>query len=1189
MSPKEQSLDVDKPENIGPSAIDPRGLAPAWAENRTDLIESLPFFRQAQQGVYQHDKVILGALLDGYGGEHSYFDDDIVITKLDGGGDISIDAYMRHSTSRLEAAQKAKDKQSSIGLIIGSNASNPSFRIEPPKPCRYAVLGEYILTDLWHEYQDGGDSTVTVARYQRRRFLDLPWWKSHAMNATHYRDQKKRQVQLVSSGQSIRSKVCEACEEESPKRYKVWVCANPRCEKFSTMENGEALSKDVKFSAHWLLERVDCTGGTGLDFGPSRLKRPTQPADMRKGSVCPKCRKCVSRFHWGSWICEGPYGCGHRVLLPVKIPDLSSLLEERPKVFTQSRHPFHRLHDRQNLQREFVSQGTTFIEYQHGMPGGNMITLLKSRPPRTATPGTMFDDLFNSITWEANHGSYLDLQRYSAQNRVTGSRINRYEISFGEKELDGLPPRMALENAPASVQAVLEMLVELLKEHVQTNDTKTSGKSEDPWILTVTAYVGGEQKEGFKPAEYNTQGDVTATMCLGSPARVRWRYSPIHWNHSQTGKVLEGSPLPDTKHFEAVKQLKKRKLSLGEYEKKRLEILEGSDAPSTRRNEAPPTYLTAELTHGDILITQGESIGSFFDSTVEPQGLLHIRVTAFRAQDDNDGERGRGSMQLRRSTSRSRSRRASSTRAAPNQRASSRKRRNSVSRESTLGTRSSSRGRGDSRNHAPESAIARENEAPRSKQARRETRSPTQGPHRRSKSRSPELLKRPKANTRAAAKEAREKVKTQLRRSVSRSSSKVSTESSSDDEQQTSGKPKKSDSTIRRVPTPITAPTPRSILKRTVNSTPKTASKVPPRTTEEDAARIQKSETSAAENRHLSGRRFVYQTPAKSTVTSSVVTGLEYIETLPCSRLPSTEPVAESVTETNSPKIQKRSQPYFSLPRRQNPPRPQLRSTQGPSYDVSALGVPVPPSYRPQSGPPQEDDSADSHASTGENTPSPDLDYKLPPKDQQPGQLLLENPPPPDPTVSSNILSPSSSNTPPQQVHTQTRRTSTGIPPSSPSLNRKRSLSSSLRQELQEKTPEVISLSSSSQSTPEPQQRGEKQEGSESSSDDDNGASYRVPVAAPITPESRRSSSTSGRQRFGSVIGVAEGPARGDSAVSLGKRRLSSASGASVSWLEEADDDGEEETGDKKRRRRSGGKKVQVAPSRSLWRRLWGS
>ncbi|VBB73873.1 Putative protein of unknown function [Podospora comata] len=1156
MPPKEDTRNANNSpdDNDGQVTVDPRGLAPAWAANRTDLIESLPFFRQAQQGIYQHNRIIRGALLDGREGKHSYFDDDIVIIKLDAGGDITNSGYMRRSTSRLEAAQRAKDEQSPVGLILGSNSDNLHLRIAPAKPCRYAVLGEYVLTDLWHEYQEGGDATVTMARYQRRQFLQPPWWKANNIASARYRDQKQRQVQIISDRKPTRGRVCEECGEPSPKRYKVWVCANPRCEKFSTAENGEVLSEDVLFSTHWLLERVASTGEAGLDFGSNRLRRPTQPTDMRKGSVCPKCRKCVSRFHWASWICEGPYGCGHAVSLTVDIPELQNLLKERSRGFTQARHPFHSLHDPRNLEREFISHGISFIEFKHEMPGGSVIKLLKSRPPRTATPGTIFDDIFNSIIWEANHGSRLDLQRHTASNKFTGTRINRYEISFGEKgDPSAFYPVVPLKNAPASVQTVLEILTELLEEDIQDTTVKRTEKTQDPWLLTVTAYVGGEQKEYFKPAGYNRAGDVTATLCLGSPVRMRWRYSPDYWNHTQAGRVLDGSPLPETKHFEALQQLKGRKMSRGEYEKQTHEILDSSDGQSRPRNEIP-TYLTADLTHGDILITEGDAIGSRFDSAVEPQGLLHIRLTTFRVQDGDDDRRGRGNSAARRSTSRSRSRGGISTRATKAQRVSSRTR-GTPERTSKRITRGPSKTRrGSSENRQEESAMEAESSTPPVPR-RRGRKAGSRQKNQKRKNTSPDPSKTPNLKTRRAAKEARDRTKAQSGHSESVPYSNVFIASSSDGEDQIPKRQKTQATLTTKTMSAPTGPKLRSILRTAASMKPKTTSKtlrsdspdilttLQPSSTAATTSKLrsnspdilttshQPSQTASGYIPTLSRRRFIYQTPKKPQTSPLNAREIEYVETIlhpgPVpTNLNSTAKVPDKI---NPPGLEGRSAPPLPVPLRRNPrpvirssilkPRcgsaapavgsksPETRTAQHLPWEIDTLGVPVPPTLLSNpiqdqertsgTGKPKANHLAPTSPNTHESPASSNPQVKAP---------LLPSPPPLKTTIENNsLVSPPISSTPTRHLPATARRTSTTIPPASPTLNRQRSL------QLQDPNLKIITISPSPSPSPapEPQPSAQNHDRNSSSSpsssssedEDDNGASYKL--SAPDRTRSR--------------------------------------------------------------------------------------
>ncbi|KAK4161252.1 hypothetical protein QBC43DRAFT_358057, partial [Cladorrhinum sp. PSN259] len=607
-------------------AVDPRGpgnRAPAWAENRADLIESLPYFRQAQQGVYQSDMIVRGALIDGYGGDHTHFDDDIIITKLDGGGDATVGAYQRHASARLSAAQATMDQGSSIGMILGSKAGNAGpFKIEPAKPCRYTVLGEYIITDIWFEKQGTNENTVTMIRYQRRNFEEPPWWRAASTSQPWGKATSHNRP-------SFYSKTCSSCGEKSPKRYTIWFCGNHQCIDFAKF-GGEDLPDELEFSKRYLLQRTTTpTESAALDLSPHRLKKPTLLKDMRNGSVCQRCGKCVPRVYWDRWICDGPFGCGKLVSLPVKIPELSTLAGEKLKIFQQPKHPFWILGDDEGEPtNEFVLSGINFREYSHDMPGGGRVTFLRSNPPKTTTPGSIFDDLFQSITWGANMAGEISLVRHPVQSRTTGSRMNRFEALFGPAEdKTGLAPVNAFDTAPVAVQAALGFLTEISTYLGGAEDSDGEGRTDiggpgSPSQVVLTAYAGGEQKEGFKPATYSGEAHTSFTLCLGSPVRVRWRYKSKFWNHND-GVPLDGDPLDDTKHFDAIQKLKQQGLPTNEYEKRRRDILR------CPRDKFAPTYLSTDLGHGDILVSRGEAIAEYFETAIEPHGSLHLRLTLF--------------------------------------------------------------------------------------------------------------------------------------------------------------------------------------------------------------------------------------------------------------------------------------------------------------------------------------------------------------------------------------------------------------------------------------------------------------------------------------------------------------------------------------------------------------------------------
>ncbi|KAK4461230.1 hypothetical protein QBC42DRAFT_287752 [Cladorrhinum samala] len=345
------------------------------------------------------------------------------------------------------------------------------------------------------------------------------------------------------------------------------------------------------------------------------------------------------------------------VPLPVKIPELSTLVAEgKHKMFQQpSKSPFRILGDadregaRDHPTRKFVLNGITFSEYQHDMAGGGMLTVLKTKPPQTSTPGSIFDDLFQSITWAANMTGEISLVRHPMQSRAAGSRNNRYEALFGPREdATTSAPVTPYAAAPVAVQAVIGFLgevltkLEILKDSRKRFETETISEAFGaPSQVVVAAFAGGEQDEGFKPVAYHGEADTTITLCLGSPVRARWRYNSKNWNHNDGRKPLdEGDLEDDTKHVEVPRELTQgRRLRSKQHEKHKNEILK----PQTSSGAGnAPDAITSALGHGDILISQGRALAERVETAVELHGSLHLRLTMFVVSDNNGSESEEG-------------------------------------------------------------------------------------------------------------------------------------------------------------------------------------------------------------------------------------------------------------------------------------------------------------------------------------------------------------------------------------------------------------------------------------------------------------------------------------------------------------------------------------------------------------------
>jgi hypothetical protein len=58
----------------------PIGEPSVWADTRQELCEGVPYFRSYHGGIYFHDNVVFGYLLDAFGAERDYIGSHVVIS-----------------------------------------------------------------------------------------------------------------------------------------------------------------------------------------------------------------------------------------------------------------------------------------------------------------------------------------------------------------------------------------------------------------------------------------------------------------------------------------------------------------------------------------------------------------------------------------------------------------------------------------------------------------------------------------------------------------------------------------------------------------------------------------------------------------------------------------------------------------------------------------------------------------------------------------------------------------------------------------------------------------------------------------------------------------------------------------------------------------------------------------------------
>ncbi|GLA64946.1 hypothetical protein AtubIFM54640_006680 [Aspergillus tubingensis] len=101
------------------------GHPPAWAENRPELCDALPWFRSVQGGVYHNGNICWGFLIDADCGIRSYLDDEVVITRVGGGctkdanGNLVLIKDQDGDSAAMSSILNSMELKVPVGIVIG--------------------------------------------------------------------------------------------------------------------------------------------------------------------------------------------------------------------------------------------------------------------------------------------------------------------------------------------------------------------------------------------------------------------------------------------------------------------------------------------------------------------------------------------------------------------------------------------------------------------------------------------------------------------------------------------------------------------------------------------------------------------------------------------------------------------------------------------------------------------------------------------------------------------------------------------------------------------------------------------------------------------------------------------------------------------------------------------------------------
>jgi hypothetical protein len=485
---------------------------------------------------------------------------------------------------------------------------------------------------------------------------------------------------------SLPIQTCTACSKSCPQVYLIdWLCINPDCAAFWKMSNGQdapygALDyhpaflqqrttwerEDPPFSLNPGVPQVDQHFGGSLAYVSTR------------GVVCPDCGRCNMRYMFNQRRCD-TIGCKWKLTPQVKVVMPSNL----------GHTPWDMSSDGPSLIKAVVkpavkTQVGYFSNYKvikytiEGVVGS--VTVAKANQHIVSEPGGA-NDMFRELQ-EVNVGLERRILRKSnqveslpppqenavepdgnldadgdeeeAEHQVeAGARMTAFGMNFGMPyKFIATGDSQSFEAAPAAVRAVRSRLN--WAQRVFVNDE--SGYQDFNELLSF-AYLEGQKIKYHDDGEEGL-GPRIATLSLGAPATMSLRVKAKYFSQvSKTGVFTDEEPLPlpllescgyasgyTTKAKDAALQASKtpsrdthaaRIAAWNELQdlrangdmanfRARSKVL--SKELQLKRRDAE-TLLSFHLTHGDIVIMEGEDIQKFVEHAVEPHGHLRFAMT----------------------------------------------------------------------------------------------------------------------------------------------------------------------------------------------------------------------------------------------------------------------------------------------------------------------------------------------------------------------------------------------------------------------------------------------------------------------------------------------------------------------------------------------------------------------------------
>ncbi|KAK1833091.1 hypothetical protein QBC39DRAFT_279594, partial [Podospora conica] len=582
---------------------------PIWSNFRGGICETLPYFKAYKGGLYTHDVLAKGFLIDRQKEVRDHLGAQVIIASL-GGGRVSDGKGGRVRISDADegiiyrAVKSAQDSNKPVGLILGEDYPNHPV----PKKYRhpYAVLDFFRITHLWKENVVTGEKLVKVwkVRFEKIDLDTTSWWAPSSPSETTERNAQPPTQQ------------CSTCKKDSEEIFTTgWRCLTHTCSKYFIVPKELAVSMElaapVELAAPAFLNhctRVQCTIPDEWKQLPTQFSTADSQHGTEKeahgGFQCHVCGCCSRRIYWNKLRCENP-SCQVEVSANMKvIPDTALETE-----FSN----FDKAHPSVNGDLLACKINSHFPMASHTFTAGNYkVTQYFLPTPNGGTAGSFTLIRSNDDVNRAMNGpDYLFRQLESTDiglkrnpAAIPGNKMEgltrHYQKNFGAKYKFGVQVASeGFDGAPAPILFCLHRLewakTEVIRQaraYATINQREYRDINDEVGTFNELLALGFMEDDSinFHDDGESDLGPAVAALSLGSPSTMAFRPK---YGRGAVGQ-FESYGLPN----------------------------------STAKNKKYSTVLEVPFRHGDMMVMHGKDIQKYYEHAVTPKGMKRFSMTS---------------------------------------------------------------------------------------------------------------------------------------------------------------------------------------------------------------------------------------------------------------------------------------------------------------------------------------------------------------------------------------------------------------------------------------------------------------------------------------------------------------------------------------------------------------------------------